>query len=131
PDRNAVGCKWVYKKKINKDGKVERYKARLVAKGYTQQEGIDFTETFAPTLRFKSLRLILALTAAKNWELTHMDVQTAFLNADMKEEVYMEQAEGYEIKGKRGERLYCKLLKTLYGTRQASNAWNEEISQFL
>jgi hypothetical protein len=129
-NRDAVGSKWVYKKKINKDGEVDRYKARLVAKGYTQLEGIDFTETFAPTLRFKSLRLLLALAAARNWELAHMDVQTAFLNADMKEEVYMEQPEGYEIKGRRGERLYCKLLKTLYGTRQASNAWNEEISQF-
>lgn len=81
------------KKKINKEGQVDRYKARFVAKGYSQQEGIDFTGTFASTRRFKSCRLLIALAAAFNWELSHMDVQTAFLNADMKEYTWNNQSD--------------------------------------
>lgn len=90
PDRTAVGWKWVNKKKINKE---DRYKARLVAKWYAQQEGIDFTGIFASTRRFKSCRLLIALAAAFNWELSHMDGQTAFLNADMKEYTWNNQSD--------------------------------------
>ena len=129
PDgRKAIGCKWVYKVKINKDGGVERYKARLVAKGYSQKEGIDYNETFAPVLKYKSLRILLAIAAIKDLEVKQMDVETAFLNAPIKEEVYMEQPEGYHD----GDDSNVLLLqKTLYGTKQAPHEWNNTLNEFI
>jgi hypothetical protein len=126
--RKAVGSKWVFKTKLNKDGMIERYKARFCAKGFSQKEGIDYHETFAPVLKYKSLRIVLAIVAIKDYELDQMDVQTAFLNATIKEEVYMKQPRGYE---KGGESIVCKLNKTLYGTKQASHEWNEELNSFV
>ena len=127
PHKSTIGGKWVYKKKLNKDGHVERYKARYVAKGYSQVEGVDYNETFAPVVKYKSLRVLLALAAIYDLELVQMDVQTAFLNAPIKEEVYMKQPKGYESGAKN---MVCKLLKTLYGTRQAPHEWNEEFTTF-
>jgi hypothetical protein len=127
PGREPIGCKWVYKVKIDKDGKVERYKARLVAKGYSQKEGIDYTETFAPVLKYKSLRILLSIAAIKDMEVKQMDVETAFLNAEIKEEVYMEQPEGFDD----GKDTVCRLLKTLYGTKQASHEWNNTLNDFI
>jgi len=123
--RQAIGCKWVYKTKYDKDGNVEREKARLVAKGYTQQHGIDYDETFSPVLRYASLRALLAITAHYDLELHQMDVKTAFLNGDIDHEIYMRQPEGHEVKGK--EHLVCKLNKSLYGLKQAGRAWYERI----
>jgi hypothetical protein len=126
--RTAIGSKWVFKLKLNKDGNVERYKARFCAKGYSQEQGIDYNETFAPVVKYKSLRIILALVAIKDYELTQMDVNTAFLNAQIKEQVYMKQPEGYE---KGGANMVCKLIKTLYGTKQAPHEWNEHLNSFI
>lgn len=126
--RKAIGCKWIYKAKINKDGEIERYKARLVAKGYSQKEGIDYKETFAPVLKYKSLRILLAIAAIKDLEIKQMDVETAFLNAPMKEEVYMEQPEGFHDGDNRNVLL---LLKTLYGTKQAPHEWNSTLNDFI
>jgi len=74
-----IGCKWIYKKKINPDGST-RYKARLVIKGYEQKEAIDYNETYAAVSKMATFRLILALTAQYSWDVDHMDVVTAFLN---------------------------------------------------
>jgi len=126
--RTPIGCKWVYKIKINKEGEVERYKARLVAKGYSQKEGIDYNETFAPVLKYKSLRILLSLAAINDFEVKQMDVETAFLNAPIKEEVYMEQPEGYHD-GNRNNVL--RLKKTLYGTKQAPHEWNNTLNDVI
>ena len=126
PGRKAIGSKWVFKIKRNADGSVERYKARLVAKGYDQKEGIDYNETFAPVVNGKSIRVVFTLAAMNDWEIDHLDVKTAFLNADIKEEVYTEQPEGYKEEGK--EHMVCRLNKTLYGIKQAPNEWNNEIN---
>ena len=89
-EKKAIGCKWVYK-----DGTINRYKARLVAKGYAQTYGIDFEETFSPVAKMETMRAVIAMDAAKGWDLQQMDVKNPFLNRDLQEEVYMEQPEGY------------------------------------
>lgn len=127
--RSAVGCKWVYKIKRKVDGSVDRYKARLVAKGYSQKEGIDFTETFAPVARLSSLRALLAVVAAEDLELHQMDVKTAFLNGDLTEDIYMQQPPGFIASGQ--EQLVCKLNKSLYGLRQAGRSWYNKIDATL
>ncbi|KAL6329550.1 hypothetical protein AAG906_022101 [Vitis piasezkii] len=112
-----VGCKWVFKTKRDAKGNIERFKARLVAKGFTQKEGIDYKDTFS---RFKkdSLRIIMALVAHFDLELHQMDVN-AFLNGNLDEDIYMEQLEGFAKKG--NEHLVCKLKKSIYGLKQASD----------
>ena len=134
PGKRPIGCKWVFKKKMNAEGKVERYKARLCAKGFSQRAGVDYNETFAPVLKYKSLRILLHLANMWDYETEQMDVMTAFLYGYIKEEVYMQQPEGYEHveqhKGA-GAPKVCRLIKTLYGTKQAPREWNAELNSFL
>jgi hypothetical protein len=86
-----------------------------------QQEGIDYEETFAPTAKWNTIRLTLALAAQKGWKVHQMDVKSAFLNGDLEEDVYMQQPPGFEIAGQ--EHKVCKLIKALYGLKQAPRAW--------
>ena len=130
PDgRHVIGCRWVCKLKHHADGRVDRYKARLVAQGFAQRLGVDYHETHAPTLRYTSLRLILALAAGRDLELQQLDVTTAYLNADIGEEVYMRQPEGF-VDAQRPDAV-CLLRKALYGTKQAAHMWNNEVNGFL
>ena len=132
PGRKAIGNKWVLKVKFRADGGVDKYKARVVAKGFSQREGVDYGETFAPVLKYKTLRVLCALCAALDLELQQMDVTTAFLNADIREEVFMRQPEGFEQPAENGHpQLVCRLNKTLYGTKQASHEWNKEVNSFI
>jgi hypothetical protein len=129
PGRQAIGCRWVFKIKHKADGTVDRYKARLVAKGYSQKEGVDYAETFAPVAKFPTIRALLSLVAYYDLELHQMDVKTAFLNGDLDRDIYMKQPEGFTTPGQ--EQLVCKLRKCLYGLKQASRAWYEKIHQVL
>ena len=129
PNRQAVGCKWVFKVKHKSDGKVERFKARLVAKGYSQKYGLDYDETFSPVVRFSSIRTLLAFAVDKEMHIHQMDVETAFLNGSLEEEIYMEQPEGYVKPG--NENLVCHLKKSLYGLKQSPRCWNKAFSVFL
>jgi hypothetical protein len=125
PGRKAIGTKWVYKTK--RDGKrIVRYKARLVAKGYTQVAGVDFTHTFSPVARFASIRLLLALSAVYGLHLHAMDVETAFLNAELKEEIYCKLPPGYEK-----PKTVWRLKKSLYGLKQSPREWNHNIDAYL
>jgi hypothetical protein len=111
----------VYKTKYDSKGNVKRFKARLVAKGFTQREGINYNETFSPLSSKDPFRIIMALVAHFKLELHQMDVKRAFLNGDLKENVYMTQHEGFVVEGK--EYLACRLKKSIYGLKQASRQW--------
>ena len=113
-----VGSKWVFKTKHDSKGNIGRFKAELVAKGFTQKEGIDYQETFSPISKNDSLRIILALVAHYDLELHQVNVKTAFLNGSLEEDVYMDQPKGFSIKSK--EHLACKLKKSIYELKQAS-----------
>lgn len=124
-NRRLIGTKWVFAKKRDENGVVLRYKARLVAKGFTQVPGVDFGETFAPVARFSTYRSAIAIAAAKGWRIDHMDVDTAFLNAPMDEEVYISTPLGAAGSGPR------RLQKSLYGTKQAQRNWNSQLNEYL
>ena len=107
----------MHKTKKSANGEIERHKALLVAQGYTQKHGQDYDEKFSPIVRFESLRMVIAVTVQNDLKLHQMDVTTAFVNGELKEEVYMKQPEGYVVKGK--EDLVCKLRKSIYGLKQS------------
>lgn len=95
-----IGLKWVFKIKRNADGSISKYKARLVANGYIQCHGIDYDEVFSPVARVETIRLIIALAASKEWEIHHLDVKTAFLHGELKEDVFVTQPEGFIVAGR-------------------------------
>jgi hypothetical protein len=118
-DRKLIGCKWVFKLKRDQNGNVVRYKARLTAKGYSQIAGIDYNETFAPTVRFSTIRLFFSLAAKEAWEMTQLDVKTAYLIPKLPQEVYMKVPEGVSHLGA------AKLNKCLYGLKNSGREWNQ------
>ena len=137
PAPNLVSCRWVFAVK-EKDGFVARFKARLVARGFTQQHGVDYEQTYSPVLKYKTLRILLTFVVRYGWRLETMDVQTAYLHADLKETVYMQQPEGFERHdvqreggGEITRRLVCLLKKALYGLKQAGREWNEHLDAFV
>ena len=117
----SIGCKWVFKKKTNMEGKIVTYKARLVAKGYRKHQGIDNDETFSPVTMTKSIWILLAIAAHYDYEIWKMDVKTTFFNGNLTEEVSMTQPEGFiSIDSSK----VCRLQKSIYGLKQASRSWN-------
>ena len=125
--RKAIGNKWVFLRKYSKTGELEKHKARLVAKGCSQILGMDFAQTFSPVVRMETIRMILSLAINMDYEITQMDVKGAYLNGYLEEEVYMRQPEGFED----GTDRVCRLIKTLYGLKQAGREWNKEIDSRL
>ena len=127
PGRKAIGFKWVFSIKFESDGSIERHKARLCAQGFSQVPGLDYRETFAPVARFTSVRVLLSIAAARDYELHHFDVSTAFLHGHLEEKVYMKVPDG--IVAPAGKVLH--LHKAIYGIKQASRAWNLDLHMTL
>ncbi|KAK8578905.1 hypothetical protein V6N13_142162 [Hibiscus sabdariffa] len=128
-DKSIIGTKWVFRNKLDESGNIVRNKARLVAQGYTQEEGIDFDETYAPVARMEAIRMLLAFACHHEFKLFQMDVKSAFLNGFISEEVYVEQPPSFEDPNFPNH--VFKLSKALYGLKQAPRAWYERLSSFL
>ena len=135
PDRKAIKSKWVFVVKSDENGIVTRHKARLCAKGFTQREGIDYKETFAPVIRIDTVRVALAIAAQNHMHAYQLDVETAFLNGILEEEIYMEIPKGFKdyYPGNKptGRNTVLKLIKSLYGTKQAGLMWNKNLHRTL
>ncbi|KAH9779268.1 retrovirus-related pol polyprotein from transposon RE1 [Citrus sinensis] len=123
PVHKLVGCKWVFRTKYNPDGSVSKYKARLVAKGFHQTAGVDYSETYSPVVKSSTVRVILSLAVMQGWNVRQIDINNAFLNGDLTEDVYMQQPEGFVSEGG----YICKLNKALYGLKQAPRAWYDKL----
>jgi hypothetical protein len=128
-NKDVVSSRWLFKIKHAADGSIEKYKARFVAHGFSQKEGIDYEETFAPVARYTSIRTIITLAAKMKWKLHQMDVKTAFLTGVIEEEVYIEKPQGFEVEDNKSH--VCRLKKDLYGLKQAPRAWYGRIDSFL
>ncbi|KAL8105893.1 hypothetical protein AgCh_029627 [Apium graveolens] len=129
PRQKAIDLKWIFKLKKDTDGNIVKHKVEIVAKGYVQCKGVDFEEIFAPVMRLETVRLLLPLAAKHSWEVHHLDVKTAFLNGEIKEEMYVFQPEGFVKEGE--EHLVYRLHKALYGLRQAPRAWYSKLNRCL
>ncbi|KAL8117754.1 hypothetical protein AgCh_015587 [Apium graveolens] len=127
-EKEITQSEWIYRIKHKSDGSWLKNKARLVAKGYSQHKGVDYLETFAPVARKDTIRTLIALAAQKGWKLYQLDVKSAFLNGDLEEEIYVDQPDGFVIKGQEGK-IY-KLKKALYGLKQAPRPWYTYIDNY-
>uniref|UniRef100_A0A2N9GEP2 Reverse transcriptase Ty1/copia-type domain-containing protein n=1 Tax=Fagus sylvatica TaxID=28930 RepID=A0A2N9GEP2_FAGSY len=126
PNTNVVGCKWVFRIKRNVAGTIERYKARLVAKGFHQLHGVDYGDTFSPVIKPVTIRTVLSLVVASNWDIRQLDVTNAFLHGVLSEDVYMSQPPGFVHPSYPHH--VCHLRKALYGLKQAPRAWYSRLS---
>lgn len=128
PHKQAIGCKWVFRIKENPDGTVNKFKARLVAKGFHQRHGFDFNETFSPVVKPITIRIILTIAITHKWPIQQLDVNNAFLNGLLDEEVFVEQPQGF---AHTDSSLVCKLNKALYGLKQAPRQWFDKLQTTL
>nr|GEY40322.1 retrovirus-related Pol polyprotein from transposon TNT 1-94 [Tanacetum cinerariifolium] len=125
----VITLKWIYKVKLDEMGGILKKKARLVARGYRQEMGINFEESFAPVARLEAIRIFLAYTAHRYMVVYQMDAKTAFLNGNLREEVYVSQPNGF-VDQDNPNHVYT-LKKALYGLKQAPRAWYDMLSSFL
>jgi len=124
--RKTIGCRWVFTTKYHENGSIRERKARLVAQGFAQKHGLDYNDVFAPVARSTTLRILLSVSGKRNYIVNHLDVKSAFLNADLKEEIYMRHPPGSRKTG-----TVLKLKKSLYGLKQAAYTWNQKLHNVL
>ena len=127
--KRTISSKWVFTIKKNSRNNSERYKARLVAKGFSQREGIDYFETFAPVVRYESIRILLSIAAHEDFEIIKFDVKTAFLYGDLKEEIYLHPPDG--LSNEEDNNIVYRLRRSLYGLKLSPRCWNEKFVGFL
>ena len=113
----------------NEDEKMMTYKARLVVKGFNKKQGINFDEIFSPIVKMCSIRVILGLEASMNLELEKLDVKISFFHGNLEEKIFMEQPEGFKVKGK--ENMVYKLKKSLYGLKLVPRQWYKKFDSFM
>lgn len=122
--QNIIGGKWVFTIKYLPNGEIDRYKARFVAKGFHQRQGQDFSETFSPVIKATTIRSVLNVAVNKSWPSRQLDVNNAFLQGTLDDEVYVAQPQGFVDQDR--PHYVCKLKKALYGLRQAPRTWYQE-----
>jgi hypothetical protein len=122
--KNVLKCKWVFKTKRRPDG-TPLYKSRLVVKGYAQKQRVDYFDTYAPTTKQVTGRLLLHLAAVQGFHVQVMDVDQAFCHGDLEENIYMEPPPGLHSEGK-GDTVW-KLCRLLYGLKQAPRQWHAKL----
>ncbi|KAL2235242.1 UNVERIFIED_CONTAM: Retrovirus-related Pol polyprotein from transposon TNT 1-94 [Sesamum indicum] len=127
PDCTTIGCNWIFKKKLKPNRIIDKFKARLVAKGFKQKEGVDYFDTYFPVAQLTTIRVLIALASVYDLPIHHMDVKIAFLYGKLKEEIYMDQREGFVAHG--NEHKVCKFVKSLYGLKQAPKQWHEKFDK--
>ncbi|CAH9132091.1 unnamed protein product [Cuscuta epithymum] len=124
-----MGCKWIFRIKRLPNGNIDRYKARLVAKGFHQRPGVDYTGTFSPVIKPTTIRLVLSLAVIRGWTLRQIDVNNAFLQSHLYDDVFMLQPPGFVDPNKPNH--ICRLRKALYGLKKTPRAWYQELKHFL
>lgn len=124
PNRRVISGKWVYKTKLDQNGQVDKRKARWVARGFTQKFGTDYFEIFANTVRPSIFRALIGLAAVLDWEIHQLDIRSAFLNADIEEEIFIQQPIGFEQPNK-----VCRLNKAIYGLKQSARQWQRRLAE--
>jgi hypothetical protein len=127
PKAKPIACRWVYKVKTDENGALNKFRARLVVKGFAQREGIDYKELFSPTARFDTIRTMLSIAAEEKYSVIQFDISSAYLNAELNETVYVEQAPGFDD----GSGRVCLLKKALYGLRQSPRAFHLKFKSIL
>ena len=120
-----MGCHFVFEVKRNQLGEIEKFKARLVADGNSQQHGVDFDRVFSTVVRLSTVRLVLAIAAARDYNLSCIDIRQAFLQGNLTEDIYMQVPPGHPSRDAKGNRVVLKLNKSLYGLKQAGRVWNK------
>lgn len=129
PKVNIVRSMWLLRHKYNADGVLNRHKTRLVANGKSQEQGVDFTETFTLVVKPATIRTVLNVGVGLDWPIHQLDVKNAFLQGDLEETVYMHQPPGFVDKN--FPNYVCKLQKAIYGLKQAPRAWNSRFTKFI
>ncbi|PKU73341.1 Retrovirus-related Pol polyprotein from transposon TNT 1-94 [Dendrobium catenatum] len=128
-NKPVLGCKWAFKTKLLPNGQIDRYKARLVALGYDQKQGINYTETFSPVAKMRTIRLMLTVSLIRQWPMFQLDISNAFLHGDLPDDIYMRQPPGFVDSSQ--PHAVCKLQKSLYGLKQAPRQWFQKLTSFL
>ena len=130
-DRDVIPGKWVYKLKLGPSGQADKYKARYVAKGFKQVEGLDYSETVAPTCKPETFRILFQLSAMQGHVMHQFDVKTAFLHSPIEKEMYLEQPQEFVKRGSDAEKLVCRLNISIYCLKQAANNWYKGLTNIL
>ena len=125
----AIPCSAVLKEKHGPNGEITSYQVRIVTGGHRQVEGVNYSETFSSAAKMPTMRVVLANAATQDWEIDHVNIKSVYLNATLKETIYMKVLRGVLKLGEEGK--VCRLIKGLYGLKQAGRGWYQEMSWVL
>ncbi len=123
PAMNVIGSTWTFRVKRNEHGDPIKYKSRLCAQGFSQVPEIDYNATFAPVVEISTIRLLLAYAASRSLRIYQADIPTAYLNAELHDEIYMKQSKGFEVQSREGTDMVCLLKRAIYGLKQSGRQW--------